>query len=647
MKKLIYIFIFLSVLQSYNFLYSQVNQEWVVRYNGLANNTDRANSIKVDEDGNIYVTGSTAVSSNNWDYLTIKYNSAGAQQWIRTYNGPANHHDQAYDIAIDNASNVYVTGGSFGIGTERDFLTIKYNSNGDTLWTRRYNGPGNDLDEAVAVVLDSEGNVYVTGYSDSGNSLDYYTIKYNSAGEQQWASRYDGQAGPLGSEDRPHFLAVDKTGNVYVTGESSAGLVGIGLDMYATVKYDSFGDTVWTARYKGPGDQGLSQAYALAVDDNGNVYVTGRSDPFSQFGFNFDIVNIKYNSSGDALWVHRYNGPGNSSDIGNAIALDGAGNIVVTGLSVANTFSDIFTIKYSPSGDTLWTARYSGPDNRVDAANSIAIDEFDNIYVAGFSTGIGSLRDYITIKYNSSGVQQWFQKYNGPGNNDDEIRSMTIDAMGNVYVTGMSTGNGTGMDFATIKYSQEPIPVELISFTGFSEANRATLNWSTASETNNSGFDIEKCYTSTPLSVTEWEKVGFVEGYGTTTEQKFYSFVDKDLISGKYSFRLKQIDFDGTFEYSKVIEVDVLAPMEFSLEQNNPNPFNPATKITFTLPEALQVKLTVFNILGEEVKTLINENRDAGHHTINFDGSSFGSGVYLYKIQAGNFVQVRKMILTK
>lgn len=427
-----------------------IQQDWVARFNGISNTTDKANDITVDALGNVYVTGESEVGSVTRDYVTVKYNSSGVQQWAARYNGPDNYIDQAYSVAVDNNSgSVYVTGGSRGIGTERDFCTIKYNTSGDSVWTRRYNGPGNDIDEAVSVVLDNSGFVYVTGYSDGGINLDFYTIKYDTNGRQFWATRYSGPAESTGSEDRPHSLAVDDNGNVYVTGESSTGF-GF-LDMYATIKYNSSGDSVWVSRYKGSGDAGLSQPYALAVDPNGNVYVTGRSDDSSGFGFNFDILTIKYSSSGDSLWVNRYNGQGNSSDVANAIALDGAGNVYVTGLTVGTT-ADYCTIKYNSIGDTQWVKTYNGPVNGIDVAYSMASDGSDNIYVTGYSAGSGN--DYATVKYNSSGIQQWVQRYNGPGNGMDQASNLFVDFFGNVYVTGESIGTGSGSDYATIKYSQ-------------------------------------------------------------------------------------------------------------------------------------------------------------------------------------------------
>jgi hypothetical protein len=190
------------------------------------------------------------------------------------------------------------------------------------------------------------------------------------------------------------------------------------------------------------------------------------------------------------------------------------------------------------------------------------------------------------------------------------------------------------------------IPVELTSFTASVNDNAVTLNWTTATELNNQGFDVER------NSGNGFEKIGFVAGFGTSTEIHTYSYVDGSVQEGSYTYRLKQVDFDGTFEYSDVVEVDVLAPDVFALEQNYPNPFNPSTTINFSLAADSKVSLTVFDILGQEVANLINGNVAAGSHEINFNASNVNSGVYFYRINATavdgtNFTSVKKMILTK
>jgi hypothetical protein len=195
-------------------------------------------------------------------------------------------------------------------------------------------------------------------------------------------------------------------------------------------------------------------------------------------------------------------------------------------------------------------------------------------------------------------------------------------------------------------YGTDPVPVELASFTASASAGVVELNWITATETNNQGFEVQRSNGS------DYETIAFVDGNGTTTATQAYSYTDRSVEVGVYTYRLKQVDFDGTFEYSSVIEVDVPAPAEFGLEQNYPNPFNPSTKISFQLKVDAQVSLKVFDVLGQEVATIVNSNLVAGAHSVNFDASALNSGVYLYRIEAtgndgSNFIDVKKMILTK
>jgi|WetSurMetagenome_2_1015567.scaffolds.fasta_scaffold16269_3 hypothetical protein len=190
------------------------------------------------------------------------------------------------------------------------------------------------------------------------------------------------------------------------------------------------------------------------------------------------------------------------------------------------------------------------------------------------------------------------------------------------------------------------IPVELTSFAAVTDNRNVTLNWSTATELNNSGFQVERS------SGSEYQSVGFIAGHGTTTEIQNYSFVDQNVVAGNYSYRLKQIDFNGNFEYSNVVEVEVLGVKEFTLGQNYPNPFNPSTTINFSLAVDSKVSLKIFDVLGQEVATLVNGQLAAGSQKVSFDASSLNSGVYFYRIDAnGNdgqkFSSTRKMILTK
>lgn len=186
------------------------------------------------------------------------------------------------------------------------------------------------------------------------------------------------------------------------------------------------------------------------------------------------------------------------------------------------------------------------------------------------------------------------------------------------------------------------VPVELSSFTAENIDTEVILKWSTATETNNRGFEIEK------KSIKgEWERIGYVPGFGTTTEPKTYTFADENVSSGIYTYRLKQIDFDGSVNYSNEVEIEISGPKDFALYQNYPNPFNPSTTIKFALPEKANVQLTIFNSLGEKVAELFEGELDEGYHEVNFDASMFSSGIYLYQLQAGNFNSVKKMLLLK
>ncbi len=635
-KLIIFIILLLPVV-----VYSQAAQEWVSRYEGLGGNVvDQPHSLAVDNSGNVYVTGGSAGSGTGSDYATIKYNSAGVQQWAARYNGPGNSNDEAYSIATDVSGNVYVTGISFGVS--EDYATIKYNSSGIQQWVARYDGPGSSSDGATSITIDISGNLYVTGYSyGNGTGYDYATIKYNSAGVQLWAARYNGPIGFTG--DLARAIKVDVSGNVYVTGNSLGN-----ADDYATIKYNSSGVQQWAARYNGPGNF-TDVALDLVIDGTGNVYVTGYSNGS---GTANDCATIKYNSSGVQQWAARYNGPGNSSDEGRSIAIDASGNVYIAGGSVGSgTGPDYATIKYNSSGTQQWVARYNGPANSNDLAYSIAVYNTDNIYVTGYSEGSGGNNDYVTVKYNLSGIQQWETRYNGPGNGYDLAGSVEVDASGNLYITGYSTGSGTSYDFATIKYHDQALPVEISYFNSSVESNNVLLNWGTVWELNNSGFEIERSII-TGIEAGEWKKVGFINGNGTTSEVRHYKLEDRKLAAGVYKYRLKQIDYNGNYEYHYLQNDETIGtPKVFEVSQNYPNPSNPKTKIDFQIPIDGNISLRVYDISGKEIAMLVDGFKTADFYSVEFDGSDLGSGIYFYRIIAigldGFFSKTMKMVLVK
>jgi len=419
-------------------------EKWVARYDGPAYGGDGAEDIAVDASGNIYVTGYSQGSGTDNDYATLKYNPSGTQLWAKRYNGPGNGVDCAAAIAVDGSGNVYVTGQCKTSGSGYDFATIKYNTNGKQLWVKTYNGPGSSDDMARAIAVDGSGNVYVTGLSKgSGTDFDFATIKFDKAGAVIWARRYDGVShGP----DVAAAIAVDGSGNVYVTGDSQGS--GKTSD-FATVKYSPSGQQLWAQRYNGPGNDS-DGAVAITVDRSGNPIVAGWS---KGSGTDFDYAAIKYSPKGKRLWAQRYNGPGNGTDIAQAVTVDGSNNVCVTGYSKGSgTDYDFATVKYNASGARLWAKRYNGSANSEDLAWAMTVDGSGNIIVVGESARANNTRDYATVKYSPSGKQLWVKKYDGTAHQYDCAVAVAADGSGNIYVTGTSSGFKTDTDYATVKY---------------------------------------------------------------------------------------------------------------------------------------------------------------------------------------------------
>ncbi len=564
MKKLLILAItlFVSIIN-----FSQVDTAWTKRYNGPGNFKDKAIAIAVDGSGNVFITGESYGSGTIVDYATIKYSSNGIQEWLNRYHYSTD--DIARSLTVNSAGYAYVTGSSVGAsGSNWDYATIKYSPDGDTLWTKRFSGIESSEDHAYAVVTDQAGNVYVTGTVDR-NPVDsiagnvFFTIKYDSNGDTLWARKYRDLNTIF---DVAYAMTLDNAGNVYVTGESK-GQMDPSYDFdYLTIKYSSAGDTLWVAKYAGPGGR-QDIPTDIEVDQSGNVYVTGKSRPDSISFENYDYLTIKYNSSGATEWIARYDGPNNDLDEAHGLVLDDFGNVYVTGLSYgAGTGADIATIKFNSSGDTVWVRRFNGTGNGPDGANAISIDNTGNIYVAGFEYNSTTYNDYVILKYDSNGDIKWLKRFPGNGGHDDEITAMVLDDEVNIYVTGNNYGVGTNDDFLTIKYVQTP-------------------------------SDIEQ---------------------GTSSD---------------------------------------MFPLSFKLDQNYPNPFNPSTKIAWQLPETGLVTLKIFDVLGREISTLVNEELTAGKHEVVFDATHYKSGIYFYQLlvsalqskdgKAGSFTQTKKMILIK
>ncbi|MCX6640418.1 MAG: hypothetical protein NTW14_08065 [bacterium] len=572
---------------------AQVWEEWVSTYNGPASGSDAANCLTLDGDGGIYVSGSSEGGASTSDIATIMYSPTGAEYWVDRYDGTAHGPDAPHAIIVDEMvygddyRYVYVTG--YSTGNQKDCITLKYNSSGERLWALRYDGGDHLDDEANAMARGGAGTICIAGYSTSVQSgRDFVTIKYSQPGVQLWAAQYNGSSN---GDDEATCIGTDGAGNVYVGGKSDRdpdpGVTNFDL---VVVKYNSSGTQQWETRYNGAFDS-EDKATAMVVDFDGNVWVTGTTFASSTGP---DFITIKYNTAGIEQWQQIYDGGGD--DEAAAIAKDVVGNVYVAGESQRpGTDTDFVTIMYNYDGVQHWVAYYDYSGN-WDSANSIAVDANQGIYVTGASEG--TTVDYATVKYNSSGVEQWAVRFDGAGHGSDLAAVVKLAGNGQLFVTGSSEGVGTSSDYCTIKYAETgpPTPVQLSTFSGQAIDHSVELVWQTASEIDCYGWKVERRLQENPyLDVSE-----LIPGHGTTPEPQEYSFRDETAQAGEiYTYRLEQIDLNGNTTFSEPITVTVdVQPTEFVFRGIYPNPFNPTATIRFDLQQASWMTLEVFDVDG-------------------------------------------------
>lgn len=276
-------------------------------------------------------------------------------------------------------------------------------------------------------------------------------------------------------------------------------------------------------------------------------------------------------------------------------------------------------------GGLSWNEKTFGVDESL---NSISFADEMNGWIVG---GQASISNSYILHTTNGGVTWEYQ--NVP----------TDEFLMKVFFFDTEAGWAVGAS-GTVLATENTVPVELTSFTATAFENEVSLFWQTATENNNSGFEILRA-----VENSDYERVGFVEGNGSTTEGKSYSFKDENVLAGSYNYKLVQIDFDGTRNESNPVSVEVggLAPNDYVLSQNYPNPFNPITNIQYALPTAAKVSIIIYNTIGEQVQTLVNELKDAGTHQVSFDAVNLNSGIYFYTLQAGSFTKTNKMILLK
>ncbi|MFI5143990.1 MAG: SBBP repeat-containing protein [Ignavibacteria bacterium] len=529
-------------------------------------------------------------------------------QWSSQYEGhftgdQPSTESVAYSIAADSGYS-YVVGYTSDM-TGSSMCIVKYDVNGDTVWTSSFNGGEGQFIEnkAYAVVVDKLRNVIITGYATTPNGIDIATVKYSPSGVEQWARYYNDS---LNLDDKAYAITLDAFNNIYITGYTT---VSQNETQYIVIKYYQNGDSAWTRLGEGHHDTATS----ITMVGNNYVAITGRSLNNSSIP---DIVTVLYDANtGDQIWSSALGLSANIDAKGNAITSDAYGNVYVTGyVTQPESGKDIVVIKYNTDG-FLWEKTFEG--NFDDIGNSIGLSAYGDVIVTGTTAASDGSTNYLTASYNSTGDLEWQKGYNGPGNATDVAYKMAVSTADNsVYVTGSSmSGTDEGStDMLTIKYD--------IATGDAIDSSRL----STSSANADISYDI---------TIDQTQNV-YITGFTLPTG-------GNNLNSGAKILTAKFNNFKKNNHKNTVSSV----PKNFKLYQNYPNPFNPGTIIKFEVGKSSNVKLVVYDMVGKEVQTLINNNYNPGTYTVNFNKPGIASGVYFYVLTAGEFRDIKKMILLK
>lgn len=524
--------------------------------------------------------------------------------WQRTFNSSPNLVDYGREIRIDNSSNVFVCGHSFvNDGQEGVTTILKYSDDGKELWTK-FTEPGVNMEDFQ---IDQNGNLFVSGDKWNGSNFDILLIKFDNEGNELWRKSFDG-----GHWDRSFAIVLDNSGNVYQTG-----ITWYQPQYYdiVTVKYNQAGNIVWSKTYTSNG-QASDYGKKIILDHSGNIYVSGFADS--------EIAIIKYNPSGDKIWDRRINMNASYDELFSShIAADANDNLLICGTVYnVSTRSDIFTAKYDSSGNQLWSNLWNGANNDSDVVSgdaigdeAMAIDNSGNVFVAGTSINpsVSFGDNVVTLKYNSSGILQWSHIYDGPASDWDRPYSIKVGNSGSVYICG-----------ETVEAMTSLVPLDYLTF---KLSGSGQLQWVKTFDGVGNFFDK-----AAAMIINDREDV-FVTGISSQDGEIFGG--NRDIVTIKYVQNSTSV-----ISGNEIIS-------GYRLEQNYPNPFNPETKIRFSLPSKNFIKLKIYNSLGKEIQTLVNEELIAGEYEYKWNASGLQSGVYFYKLVTGNFSETKTMILLK
>ena len=610
--------------------------------------------------------------------------------WSQSFGGTSV--DAGLRVSIDGSGNIFVTGrfgdtvdfGGGGLTSAglNDIFLVKYDASGTHLWSQRFGDTRDDT--GLGVSVDGSGNVFVTGlfngtvdFGGGGltstlSSEDIFLAKYDAGGTHLWSQRFGDVEDDLGLS-----VSVDGSGNVFVTGRF-AGTVNFGggflfaagfSDDIFLAKFDASGTHLWSQRF---GDTSTDTGESVSVDGSGNVFVTGNFQKTVDFGggnlisAGFDIFLAKYDASGTHLWSKQFGDT--LADTGLGVTVDGSGNVFVTGLFRGTVDfgggpltgagpPDIFLAKYDAGGAHVWSKRFGATG--ADQGWSVSADGSGNVVATGRFVGTvdfggGPLtsagsEDIFLAKYDAGGAHVWSKRFGGTS--ADQGWSVTVDGSGDAVLTGHFTGTvdfGGGpltsagaKDIFLARFGDPLVAVAIRSFDARAFGAGVALHGSFTSNLRVLSVNVYRAEDSSRLL--------FYKNVSHSGEEFYYE--DHDVEPGRtYRYQIGVVDNDGEF-LSQVATVKTQS-YGVVLLPNSPNPFNPATTIHFTLEKAIHVTLSIYDAKGRRVTMLVDDVRSAGPHQVRWDGtdaagSSVSSGVYFYRMRAGNTSLSRRMVLLK
>ena len=710
---------------------SEGDEVWVARYNGPANADDHGDCVSTDALGNVYVLGGRDLHYSN-SYVLIKYNSDGSEAWVRSPIGY--ERDCKRSMKLDNVGNIYITGASEESNSNNhdDFLTIKYTPDGNEVWRNRYNGPDNGRDDAQDLAVDAYGSVYVVGYSEvsNGDGYNYALVKYDSTGNTLWTMSKGGGHGITES------VSLDFAGNILITGNLEGD--------YTTVKYAPDGDELWTVTYEGEyysvdvlidmqvDDRGNSYltggghwfwgsissstihlnsngslewenkhsieqghivprkivhddngnsyvagswstsdgdssgyylkkidqdgteiweqifsslngwAYLadLGIDPAGNIYLTGYSEGDTTF-----TVTAKYDQNGVEVWMSSSKAPVQWGYVRN-IAVDASGCAYITGVNSHQDGLNLYILKYDEEGNADWISIIAG--DTISYADPIAmiLDPENNIYITGLIEVDGRPADILTAKYSSSGDELWSKIYQSATDQYDMPTSIGLDQNGNVIVTGWTEGEG-GPKIITLKYFSDGSVAWVNEFQG----SESGWYYETAMDLDDMGnmyvvsqvtrdYDYWRTGLLTEMVLVKYNSSGeqaWIEYYDDPKAATIWPVhisvgAEGDIYIGARAgsfFSSSWWPYWASAEYAVIkysqpgypVSADqVLQPNEFKLSQNYPNPFNPRTTLFYSIPEMTDLKLTIYDVLGRTILIHSELQKQIGEYEFTWDG---------------------------